>query len=373
VYAVAGSVRAVSFDLDRLNVRGNPVPVVDYVAMKGIGLDVASFAIARNGTLVYRTGDAQGAASPSRTLVWVDRQGHEESLGAPSRRYMYPRLSPDGRKLALDIRDLQNDIWVWDVVRHGPLTRLTIDPVRHTRGAIWSNDGHRIAFESDRNTSGSIYWQADDGTGTPEPLTDRPTPHFPSSFTPDGRLLFNDTPVGSPIYQLGIATVTGDRHAALLLHGPQDERNGEVSPDGKWLAYESNESKQPAPDVYVRPFPNVEGGRWPVSIGGGTRPVWAHSGRELFYAVADDRGSTAKIMAVSVQPGSILTFGTPHVVVDGPYLTPQTGRTYDVSGDDKRFLLIKDAPLTSSSAPPPSQLVVVLNWLEELKARVPAK
>jgi hypothetical protein len=125
--------------------------------------------------------------------------------------------------------------------------------------------------------------------------------------------------------------------------------------------------------VYGRPFPNVESGRWPVSIGGGTRPVWAHSGRELFYAVADDRGSTAKIMAVSVQPGSTLTFGTRHVVVDGPYLTPQTGRTYDVSGDDKRFLLIKDAPLTSSSAPPPSQLVVVLNWLEELKARVPAK
>jgi eukaryotic-like serine/threonine-protein kinase len=166
--------------------------------------------------------------------------------------------------------------------------------------------------------------------------------------------------------------VTGDHHAELLLHGPQSELNGEISQDGKWLAYESDESKQA--EIYVRPFPNVEGGRQQVSTGGGTRPLWARSGRELFYYVGNVGGSTAKIMAVSVQPGTTLTFGTPQVVVDGRYLTPQAGRTYDVSRDGKQFLMIKDAtPTTSSSAPPPSQLVVVLNWTEELKARVPAK
>jgi Tol biopolymer transport system component len=243
--------------------------------------------------------------------------------------------------------------------------------VRHTRGVIWSPDGRRIAFEAaDRNGSTNIYWQAADGTGTPERLMDRPTPSFPSSFTPDGRLLFIET---SGLYHLGIVNLTGDRHADLLLHGPQDDRNGEISPNGQWLAYESDESTQGQAEVFVRPFPNVDGGRQQVSIGGGTRPVWAQGGRELFYHVGATRGSTAKIMAVSVHPGTTLTFGTPQVVVDGRYLTPNTGRTYDVSSDGKRFLLIKDATpaSTSSSAPPPSQLVVVLNWFEELKARVP--
>jgi serine/threonine-protein kinase len=171
---------------------------------------------------------------------------------------------------------------------------------------------------------------------------------------------------------VGVVNVTGDHHAELLLHGPQSENNGDISPDGKWLAYDSDESKQA--EIYVRPFPNVEGGRQQASTGGGTRPLWARSGRELFYDVGTMGASSAKIMAVSVQPGTTLTFGTPQVVVDGRYLTPQAGRTYDVSRDGKRFLMIKDAtPPTSSSAPTPSQLVVVLNWTEELKARVPAK
>jgi serine/threonine-protein kinase len=155
-----------------------------------------------------------------------------------------------------------------------------------------------------------------------------------------------------------------------LLHG-QSEINGEISPDGKWLAYESDESKQA--EVYVRPFPNIDGGRWQVSTVGGTSPAWARSGRELFYYVGLPSGP-GRIMAVPFQPGTTLAFGTPHVVVDGQYLGPRPGRAYDVSPDGKRFLLIKDAtPTTSSSSPPPSQLVVVLNWSEELKQRVPTR
>jgi eukaryotic-like serine/threonine-protein kinase len=254
-------------------------------------------------------------------------------------------------------------------MRHGPLTRLTVDPgVQRQRGGVWSPDGRRIAFSATRAGSENLYWQAADGTGTPERLTDRSTLQVPTSFTPDGtRLIFFEQGAGSKP-ALGVVNLTGDRHADPLLPGPQAALNGEVSPDGKWLAYQSDESKQ-ADEVYVRPFPNVDGGRVQVSIGGGTSPAWARSGRELFYYVAP-----GKIMAVSVQPGTTLTFGTPHVVVDGRYLTPQIGRNYDVSPDGKRFLLIKDATpaSTSSSAPTSSELVVVLNWSEELKRLVPA-
>jgi Tol biopolymer transport system component len=202
-------------------------------------------------------------------------------------------------------------------------------------------------------------------------LTDRPKRHLPSSFTPDGnQLLFIESPA-SPL-SLGIVNLSGDRHADLLLPGPQNESNGEISPNGKWLAYESDESKQA--EIYVRPFPNVHGGRWPVSSGGGTRPAWSRSGRELFYYVGPQSGP-GKIMTASVQPGTTLSFGRPQVVVDGQYLAPGTARTYDVSPDGKRFLLINDATPASlsSSAPPPSQLVVVISWFEELKARVPTK
>jgi serine/threonine-protein kinase len=372
VYSVAGGLRAVRFDLDRLEVKGTPVPVVEGLATK-INNGAASFAIAKNGALVYRTGDA--TVAQLRTLVWVDRHGHEEPLGVPSRNYFYPRLSPDGTKLALDIRDQENDIWVWDLVRHGPLTRLTVDPAlnrRGNRGGVWSRDGKRIAFTAQHEGAENIYWQPADGSGTPERLTNGPGQQFPVSFTPDGtQLLFNEglnTPQG-----LGVVNLSGDRHADILLHGSPNQNNGDISPDGKWLAYESNESGQS--EIYVRPFPKVEEGRQQVSNGGGSRPVWARNGRELFYENAVPDRPAAKIMVVSVRLGATLTFGAPQVLVDGPYLTPQTGRTYDVTADGQRFVLIKDAPPTSpSSVPPrPSQLVVELNWLEELKARVPGK
>ena len=136
-----------------------------------------------------------------------------------------------------------------------------------------------------------------------------------------------------------------------------------MSPDGRWLAYQSNESGRD--EIYVRPFPNIDSGRWQVSTGGGTRPAWGPNGRELFYLAAD-----GKLMAVPVQSGATYSAGTPQVVVNTAYLNPQLGRTYDVSPDGKRFLMIKDASTQPAS---PRQLVVVLNWFEELKRLVPKK
>jgi serine/threonine-protein kinase len=369
VYAAAGSLRAVGFDTDRLEVRGPAVPIVEHVATK-VPTATAMFAVARNGTLLYRTGDIQDAAR-LRTLVWVDRQGREEPLGVPPRAYAYVHLSPDSTKLALDIRDQENDIWTWDLVRHGPLTRLTFDP-GFNRVGVWSRpDGKKVAFSAERDDAENIYLQAADGSGTADRLTNRAGQQLPQSFTPDGTQLLFVTPVLAP-FDIGVVNLTGDRRADLLLHGPQSETNPDISPDGRWLAYESDESKQP--EIYVRPFPKVETGRWQVSSGGGSRPVWARSGRELFYESPEQIGARAlKIWAVSVESGATLTFGRPQRVVDGPYLTPQAGRPYDVSADGKRFVMIKDATPPSSAAARPSQLVVVTNWQEELKQRLPAK
>ena len=162
----------------------------------------------------------------------------------------------------------------------------------------------------------------------------------------------------------GVGDPVGIRPTELLLHGPQSETNPEVSPDGRWLAYESNESKRD--EIYVRPFPNLDDGHWQVSTSGGTRPAWSRNGRELFYYQ-----TPGKILAVPISPGATFASGTPQVVVDGRYLSPQSGRAYDVSLDGKRFLMIKYATPVSTSAP--SQLVVVLNWSAELKRLVPVR
>jgi serine/threonine-protein kinase len=143
--------------------------------------------------------------------------------------------------------------------------------------------------------------------------------------------------------------------------------NGEISPDGRWLAYQSNESSQD--EIYVRPFPSVADGRWPISTGGGSQPLWARNGRELFYRHGNS------LLSVPVETTTTFRAGTPTTLFEGAYLSPPVGlagRTYDVSGDGQRFLMIKDAPAGDPNAPSAS-IVVVLNWTEELKRLVPTK
>jgi Tol biopolymer transport system component len=298
--------------------------------------------------------------------VWVNRSGREEPVGVPNRTYVYSRLSPDESKIALDIRDQQSDIWVWDVHRPG-LTRLMSDHGLH-RGVVWSLDGRRVAFSMERGGQENIYWQLADGSGVPEPLTDGPTAKYPNSFTAD-RLLFMEPQY--PPYDLWSLDLKS-KHADVLLHGPQSESNAEVSPDGHWLAYESDESKRS--EVYIRPFPKIDTERWTVSTEGGSRPAWSKNGRELYYQMGPTSDGVTKIMAVSVEAGTTPVLGRPHAVVEGPYGSPQLGRSYDVTADGKRFLMIKAVePPRSTATSPQSQLMVVLNWQEELKQRVPTK
>jgi len=225
-------------------------------------------------------------------------------------------------------------------------------------------------FSAEENSVANLYWQAADGTGTPQQLTDRPRSQFPTSFTHDGKSLLFSEPVNAP-FDMGIVDLAGDRHGAWLIHTSFSETNGEISTDGKWLAYESNESGQQ--EVWVRSFPDIDRERWQVSTDGGSRPAWSQDGHELFYHIGVQGGVGVKILSVPLQWGASRPFGTPHVIVDGAYLTPNAGRNYDVSNDGMRFLMIKDATPAPSSARPPSQIAVELNWVDGLKRLVPTK
>jgi Tol biopolymer transport system component len=356
VYAAAGSLRAVPFDLNRLEVTGTPVPVVAQVLTKQ-GTGEADFDVARNGTLVYVPGTP---TLLERTLVWVDRQGREDPLKAPPRAYQYPRISPDGTRVALDIRDQQNDIWIWSLAGE-TLTRLTVDPTLD-RYPAWSPDGRRVFFTSDRTGLPSIFSQAADGTGSAERITEGQNAYL-TSVSPDGRtLIFDENTVTSA--NVAMVTLDKARHVQPLVATPFDERNGEVSPDGRWLAYQSNESGQS--EVYVRPFPDVNAGRWQVSTMGGLKPGWARNSQELFFVTLP-----GALMSVRVDRSATWSAGMPTKLLDATYYAGNQGRTYDVSPDGKRFLMIKPVPSAPTTAV--SNLVVVLNWTDELKRLVPAK
>jgi serine/threonine-protein kinase len=385
VYAAAGTLRAVRFDLARLEVVSDPVPVVEQVMTTAAG--EANFSVSRGGTLVYVSGGAAGTQQvvTPRSLVWVTRQGREEPIKAPPRAYAVPRLSPDGTRVALDIRDQQSDIWSWDLGRQ-ILTRLTFDPALDM-SPLWTPDGRRVIWTSTRASGNpNQYWQAADGTGAVERLTTNVNAQFPTSISSDGtRVAFYEVATGTAI-DVGVLTmdgpstagpstpaVAGQRRTEPLIKTTAVELNAEISPDGRWLAYQSNESGQS--EVYVRPFPNVNGGRWQVSPGGGTRPAWARGGRELFYL---DRNNL--LTAVPVQTtASTFSAGNPTKILDTRYYAGSTVlgidlRGYDVSPDGQRFLMIKEnAPTEQTSTTMPASMVVVLNWFEELKARVPTK
>jgi eukaryotic-like serine/threonine-protein kinase len=246
------------------------------------------------------------------------------------------------------------------------LTRLTFD-AGGDQWPVWTSDSSRIVFASDRAGAFNLYSQAADGTGQPERLTESPNFQLPTGMSPDGkRLIFRETDPKTS-NDLKMLTLDGERRATDLVHTQYAEGNGEVSPDGRWLAYQSNESG--ADEIYVRPFLNVDGGRWQVSIGGGSKPLWARSGRELFYTAGT---GVTRVMSVAIEPGTSFSARTPVLVFEGPYWAGNAGRTYDVSPDGQRFLMIKDAG-TGTTTSAPSQFIVVSNWFEELKRLVPTK
>jgi len=385
VYLAGDSLWAVPFDLDRLEVKeSTPTRVLAGVSSSQGTSGV--FDVAGDGTLVYLPRAA--IASPERQLVWIDRQGKEEIIPATPKPYAYPRISPDSARIAVDIREQENDIWTWDLSRRG-FTRVTTDP-NQDRDALWL-DAEHIIYSSMIAGNPSLFLQRADGIGAPEQLS---TPggagQFPTSLSPDKQqvvfiqstngndlmLMHLDRPASRPA-AASSTTADASKHFSTSLRDIQPlvsedgaQVNGVISPDGRWLAYQSNESGRF--DIYVRAFPDVNSGiRHTVSNNGGTQPRWSRDGRELFYA---DLGTNV-MMSVRVGPGSTWSAGTPEKLFDATKYAIGTNNpylNYDVAKDG-RFLMVKPTRDSITDTEAPASLVVEQNWFEELKRLVPAK
>jgi Tol biopolymer transport system component len=264
--------------------------------------------------------------------------------------------------VALDVRDQELDIWIWDIARE-TLTRLTFDPAED-ESPVWSPDGRRIAFSSTRDSGSNIitglFWRAADGTGSVEQLAESGGQIFPTSFLPDasGVLAYGQR-AGGGDDNIVAFRLEGQDQATPLLETAFEESYPAISPDGRWLAYVSDESG--SEQIYVRPFPDIEAGRWQVSTEGGTQPLWARDGQELFY-----RNGEA-VITVPIELDPTFTQGTPEVMFEGNYILENGGPNYDVSPDGERFLMIRSAANRSAT----EQIVVVQNWFEELERLVP--
>jgi eukaryotic-like serine/threonine-protein kinase len=353
LYGQGGNLMAVPLDLERLTVTGAAVPVVEGVMQSGI-YGVVQYSISETGTLAYIPGSAQAA---ERRLVWVSRNGVEQPVAAPERAYRSPRLSPDGRQIAVSIEGKETQTWLYDLSRE-TLTRLTFEG-NYNVNPIWTPDGQRITFQSTKEGPQNIFWQLADGSGRLERLTTSEHVDVPMSWSPDGQLLaFMETSpaTGYDIWVLRLS----DRKAHPFLQTPFSESAPRFSPDGRWLAYISNESGRY--EIYVQPYPGP-GGKLQISTEGGTEPAWNPDGRELFYRSGD------RMMAVELTTRPTFSASKPRVLFEGRYFTtPATFPNYDVSHDGKRFLMLKSAEQEPVQA---THINVVLNWFEELKRRVP--
>jgi Tol biopolymer transport system component len=353
VYAQGGSLMAVPFDPQKLAVEGAAVPVVEGV-MQSSTSGAAQYSFSATGSLVYVSG---GFQATQNKLVWVGRNGTEQAVAAPAHGYLIPRLSPDGGRVAVGIAEQENQIWLYDLSRE-TLTRLTFEG-NSSNGPVWTPDGKRVVFNSNKEGGTNIFWQLADGSGGLERLTTSEYLHAPMSWSPDGQLLaFHEV---NPTTQRDIWVLRmGDRKPQPFLRTQFDEAVPRFSPDGHWLAYMSNESGRY--EIYVQPYPGP-GGKWQISTDGGTESAWNRNGRELFYR------SGNKMMAVDVTTHPSLSVGKPRMLFEGRYAQPPFPATnYDVSPDGQRFLMLK--PIEAAQAAP-TQINVVLNWFEELKRRVP--
>jgi eukaryotic-like serine/threonine-protein kinase len=346
---------AIPFDLDRLEVVGGQVPMVE---------GVSEIAISDSGTLVYIP-QTPSAAAPGRTLVWVDKNGKEEPLGAPPNNYRYPNISPDGTRVAVTIDAANADIWVWDFVRK-TLTRLTFDEKPELQ-SIWTPDGKRIVFASGSLGPNDVCWKAADGTGGVERVISAPDlVLMPWSCTSDGKTLVVQETDQAGKWDIGMLSMEGDHARKSLLYEKSIEIQPKISPDGRWMAYTSDESGRN--EVYVRPFPDVDKGKWQASTSGGAAPLWSPDGREFFYLSEENT-----VMAIAVETKPTFSLGTPKTLFRSMNIgsTPGEGTPWDIGPDGKRFLMMKEPQATPSAGTGPRKINIVVNWFEELKQRVP--
>jgi serine/threonine-protein kinase len=292
--------------------------------------------------------------------VWVDRHGRETPLPAPPGNYRHPRLSPDGKRLAIDPhKGGEGDIYVWELARPwSSAIRMTVAP-GNDWFPVWTPGGRQIVFGSWRGGRFSNLYILDLDSGSTTRLTDSPDMQLPTSITPDGRaVIFHSFTKSLQALRLDVPT-----EPMTLVETLGEERNGELSPDGRWLSYEGESPSHPGRlDIYVRPFPDVNRGLWQVTKDGGTFPVWSRSGRELYYITP-----AGTLVAVPVESsGTVWNAGSPAELFRGQYAIRDgsLGRQYDVA-QDGRFLMLKRE--AAAEAP---HFVIVQNWVSELARQV---
>jgi eukaryotic-like serine/threonine-protein kinase len=329
---------------------GDPVPVVDAVDVDQ-GNGTVQFAVSRSGTLIYQLADTTG-----RTLAWVDRDGTVATADTALRGMItHVALSPDNRRIALAVEDAaSSSIWVRDRTT-GTLIRLTFEGEDSDR-PVWTPDGRYVTYLGTRERRRTAWRRRADASGPETPAVPGPMALNEVAYHPDGRVVVV-RPLSVTPRTLYVADVEADSAPRPLFAVRTDHFGATLSPDGRWLAYVSEESG--SREVYVRPFPSVDSSRFVISSGGGTAPVWAHSGAELFFR--DPRGS---MMVAPVRTGTTFWHGEPGRLFANPTMVQEPyHRAYDVSQDDRRFLMIQ------STRPRSRTLMLVVNWAAELARR----
>jgi serine/threonine-protein kinase len=367
VYVHKGTLFAVAFNIDRLEATGQPTPLLE-----GVGTNpdtgAAQYSFSNAGTLIYVAGSAE---SSNLSLEWMDAAGKFTELRETPAQYGGISLSPDGKRVAMDISNgSRSDIWVYDWGRD-TLTRLTFVGDQNY-GPVWTPDGQRIAYASLANGVTNLWWVRADGAGAAQRLTQSSDNQDPGSFSPDGRTLSFFQQNAGADWNIWTMPIDGDEKsgwnpgpAKLFVEGSFIQVLSTFSPDGHWLAYASNESGMY--EVYVRPFPGP-GGRWQISAGGGSWPEWSRDGKQLFY-----RTSEQKIMVVSyTAAGGSFQADKPRLWSPGDFTYRGQGQNYSMAPDGKRAVVLKPASGTADA--PINKLNFIFNFSDELRRDLaPAK
>jgi Tol biopolymer transport system component len=348
VYVRGGQILAAPFDPERLEVTGAPVPV-EKGAWMNRGSGGAAIDISATGTLVF-AGMGSDAMFSNISLAWLDRTGAIQPLLDTLRAYQSASLSPDGQRIAVSINAANNDLWVYHIPR-GVLTRLTFGGGNHD-WPRWTSDGRFIVYSAEKGQSINIFRKAWDGSGEEERLTQSASAQIPVSLAPDGKLLTFMQEGDIWTLPLDPAGGTAPGQPAVFLRTPATEAGGIISPDGRWIAYSSNESGKR--EVYVTAFPKREG-KWQISTGGASKILWSKDGKELFYL------SAGTIMSVSILPGEAFDFSLPRKLCD----VPPSVVVHDVAADGKRFL----AALRQDQVTTTGSLQVVTDWFDVIQGR----
>ena len=380
VYVLGDGLFAVAFDVDRLEAQGRPVSVVEGVmrARALAGTATANYGVSDQGTLVYLEG-VSSVGEHVGGLALVDREGEQQLLDVRPAAYVGPRLSPEGMHLTVQTREESGEdvVWVYDLSGDTQMRRLALDG--NNISPIWTPDGERITFASDRDGSWRIYSQPADGTGVAEPLTpesEATTRVWPDSWSPDGRTLsFSRSLDGDDgVWTLSLDSGSEPELFYDITNG-SDQFGSSFSPDGRWIAFHSDRAGELEGQVYVLPFPATDVEPRQITQDGGMFPLWTREGDELFYrrplsflpALAD------ALIGVDVRNEAAFEWGAERPLPVEEFWATGDVRDYDITPDGRRFLVITPIEVTGAEASQPAapQVIVVENWFEDLRRLVP--